>query len=137
MGAVSFAVGAEGSTYIVDGTTYTLSGWTLGAIADHERFLEQRAYDAMSRIKMMPDARAAATAVLAEDIACFAFAFGGERFSKSLTTVPGCAHFAWRLMLPAHSDLKQADVQKLVEADPEKMLEAVYSADPRNRATAV
>lgn len=137
MGAVSFAVGAEGSTYTVDNQNYTLTGWTLGAIADHERYLEQRSYDAMARIKMMPDARAAATAVLAEDIACFAFAYGGERFSKSLTTVGGCAHFAWRLMLPAHAELKLADVHKLTEADPVGMLEAVYSADPRNRATAV
>lgn len=136
MGAVSFAVGAEGSTYTHGEKVYHLSGWTLGAIANHERFLEQRAYDALARLKMTPDARSVAIATLAEDIACYVFAYGGERWSKSLTRVEGLAHFAWQLMLPAHEKLSLAEVQKLVTDDPDGMSEAVYNADPRNRATA-
>lgn len=136
MGAVRFAVGAEGSTYEANGKLYTLSGWTLGAIAAHERMLGQRAYDALNQLKMPPDARASATAHLAEDIACFCFAYGGERWAKSLTSTPGMAYFAWQLMLPAHPDLTLADVTKLVNDDAEGMIEAVYGADPRNRATA-
>lgn len=136
MGAVSFAVGAEGSTYHNGDNVYTLTGWTLGAIAHHERFLEQRAYDALSRLKMPPDARSAASAALVEDIACFAFAYGGEKWSRSLTRVEGLAHFAWQLMRPNHDKLTLDEVLKMVEADAENVSEAVYAADPRNRATA-
>ena len=136
MGAVSFSVGAEGSTYEANGKLYNLTGWTLGAIAAHERMLGQRAYDALNQLKMPPDARASATAHLAEDIACFCFAYGGERWAKSLTSTAGMAHFAWQLMSPAHPELTLADVTKLVNEDAEGMIEAVYGADPRNRATA-
>lgn len=136
MGAVSFAVGAEGSTYRSGDNVYTLTGWTLGAIANHERYLEQRAYDALARLKMPPDARSAASAALVEDIACFTFAYGGEKWSRSLTRVEGLAHFAWQLMQPNHDKLTMDEVLKMVEADAENVSEAVYSADPRNRATA-
>lgn len=136
MGAVSFSVGAEGSTYEHGGVTYTLTGWTLGAIANHERFLEQRAYDAIARLKMTPDARATAIASLAEDIACFTFAYGGERFSKSLLSVGGLAHFAWQLMKPAHESLTLDKVIAMVNDDAGGLNDAVYNADPRNRVTA-
>lgn len=136
MGAISFAVGAEGCTYNHEGKDYRLTGWTLGAIADHERFLEQRAFDALSRLKMSPEQRASAVSSLAEDMACFAFAHGGEKFSKSLLTVGGLAHFFWCLARPNHNDLTLQECLKMVDSDPMGVQQAVNDADPRNRATA-
>lgn len=133
MGAVSFAVGAEGSTYVAkDGTEYHLTGWTLDAIAQHERFLEQRAVDALNRLKLTGEQRAAAQAALAQDIAVFAFAYGGERFDKSLKTIEGLSHFFWQL---AKAEIKLVDAQKLTRDDPAGVQEAVYYADPTNRPT--
>jgi hypothetical protein len=135
MGAVSFAVGAEGATYKAgDGTEHQLTGWTLGAIAQHERFLEQRAVDAIARQKLPNDQRAAAHAALAKEIACFALSFGGEVFDKSLRGFDGLAHFFYQLGKEA--GLTQAKAAELVKADPAGLLEAVYAADPTNRATA-
>lgn len=136
MGAVSFAVGAEGSTYVKDGKSYNLTGWTLGAIAEQERFLEQRAKDSLQQFRLQPAIMAQAAVALAEDIGCFAFAYGSERWSKSLTTFQGLAHFAYQLMKPNHAEITLEQVNKMVQDDPNGIDKAVTEADPRNRATA-
>jgi hypothetical protein len=136
MGAVSFAVGAEGSTYEKDGKQYQLTGWTLGAIAEQEKYLEERAKSALQQFKLQPNVMAQAAVALAEDIGCFAFSYGSEKWGKSLTTFAGLAHFAYQLMKPSHPELTLADVQKMVSDDPSGVDDAVTKADPRNRATA-
>lgn len=137
MGAVSFAVGVAGSTYQAgDGTKYQLTGWTLGAIAAHERFLEQRAVDAISRLRLTPEQRSQAHAALAEKMACFALSYGTEQFDKSLRSYDGLAHFFWQLVRPNHPELEIEKAAELARADVGGVLEAVYAADPQNRATA-
>lgn len=136
MGAVSFSVGAEGSTYAKGDKVYTLSGWTLGAIAEHERYLENRAKDSLTQFRLNPMGMSQAAVVLAEDIACFAFCYGSDRWGKSLFSYGGLAHFAWCLMKANHPELTLADVTQMVNADPSGVDKAVTDADPRNRATA-
>lgn len=131
MGAISFVVGAVGSVYkSPDGKEYQLSGWELGIIADYERYLEQRAIDALSRQKLTPEQRSAAMAYLAEDIACFAFSYPGERFNRSLRHIEGLGYFFW-LLIGKKVTLEVA--RGLVVNEPDKVLEAVYMADPPNR----
>jgi hypothetical protein len=137
MGAVRFAVGAEGSTYQAqDGTEYQLTGWTFDAIGQHERYLEQRAVDAINRLKLTPEQRSQAYAALMERIACFCLSYGTEVFDKSLSGLDGMAHFFWQLAKPHHPELALAKAQEMARADGVGLLEAVYLANPRNRATA-
>jgi len=137
MGAVSFAVGADGSTYKAsDGTLYHLTGWTLGAIAQHERYLEQRAVDAIARLKLTPEQRAQAQAALAEKIATFSLSYGSDAFDRSLRGYEGLGHFFWQLAREKHPDLELEKAVAIVRDDPAEVLDAVYAADPQNRATA-
>ncbi len=137
MGAVNFAVGVAGCTYThTDGKAYRLTGWELGAVGEHEAYLEQRAIDALNRRRLQPDQRAAAHAALAQDIAVFKLGFGTKAFDDSLRGYAGCAHFFWQLVRTHHADLTQEDALRIVRENPLGVLEAIYAADPLNRATA-
>lgn len=136
MGAVSFAAGVVGSTYTGKDASYTLSGWTLEAIGQHERFLENRAVAFINGVKLSNDQRTAALASVAKSVASFEYGYGGETFDKSLKTYWGLAHFFWQLAKPAHPKLTLAECEEMVKEDAAKIQEAVYLADPQNRATA-
>lgn len=136
MGAVSFAIGTEGSTYAKGETVYTLTGWTLDAIGNHERWLEKRAVDTVNRMPLSNDQKTAALGAVAKGIACFEYGYGGESFDKSLKTYWGLGHFFWQLSRPAHPKLTLAECEAMVKDDPQGVQEAVYLADPQNRATA-
>lgn len=143
MGAVSHVMGVEGSTYRVlekDGDAekviaeYELSGWTLGAIAAHEQFLEKRAGEAI--LRMPPGLQEAATAALGDRITTFQYSYGGTLFTNSLKSFEGLGHFFWQLAKPKNPKMTLAQAVALVKQDPEGTSTAVHEADPQNRATA-
>jgi hypothetical protein len=137
MGAVSYVTGTEGTTYTTDsGVVYELTGWTLGAIAAHEQYLERRAEEALARRTLTAEQKAEAMALLCERIASFKFSYGGELFTDSLKSFGGLGHFFWQLAKPKAPNLKLAEAVALVQAEPGSVSKAVHEADPQNRATA-
>jgi hypothetical protein len=137
MGAVSFVVGVEGSTYTApDEKSYELSGWTLGAIGAHEVYLEKRAEEAITRCDLPAEQKAAALVAHADRVATFKYSFGSSIYHDSLKSFPGLAHFFWQLARAKQPRLTLAEARALVQADATGVERAVYEADPQNRVTA-
>jgi hypothetical protein len=136
MGAVSHAVGVEGSTYTTGDKSYELTGWTLGAIAAHERYLALRAEESLAKMTLTAEQRAEALALLAERQASFRYSYGGEIFTNSLKSFGGLGHFFWQLAKVKTPALKLHEAVSMVQADPAGVSQAVHEADPQNRATA-
>jgi hypothetical protein len=136
MGAVAFVVGSDGSTYTVGEKVYELTGWTLEAMAAHEKYLEKRAEDSISRSSLPTELKAAALVAHSERVAAFKYSYGSDVFSESLKSFPGLGHFFWQLAKVKTPALKLAEAVALVQADPGGVSQAVNDADPQNRATA-
>lgn len=133
MGAVNVVVGTEGCSYISpDGKEYKLTGWTLGAIAAQEQYLEQRSFEMLSRLRISPEDRAAAYAVLAKEMgASFSCSYGTKTWDNSLSAPAGIANFFHAL-----SGCKLSEANQLMQEDGEGVQEAVFKANPHYRATA-
>lgn len=139
MGAIRFAVGADGATYCVTNDKgevtkeYELTGWTLDAVSQQERLIEDQAVEALNRIKMTPDQRNNALAILAGEIGCFKFSYGSLAFDASLKSYRGLAHMFWQLAKTKQPKLSQDECLQLVKNDSLNVHKAVINADPTNR----
>lgn len=133
MGAVNFVVGSEGCDYTSPaGKEYKLTGWTLEVIARHERYLEQRAENALAKMSIPQELKAEAYKELAFDIGSkFTCSYGSDIWDSSLKSLQGLAHLFSLL-----TGCKLAEATELLLSDDLSVQEAIFKANPRYRATA-
>jgi len=136
MGAISYAAGVCGSTYLHNEQEFTLSGWTLEALIAHERWIEKGATDAIQSMRITTEQRNAAIAAVVKSIACHEYGYGGAIWDASIKNCVGLGHFLWQLCKPAHPKLSFDECCTMAREDTERVWEAVQMANPQNRATA-
>lgn len=118
MGKVAAALGL-GTSFEVNGKTYSLSPWTYKIQGEFEKYLERKAVEAFQAVAplMTPEERAHELKALRQEITGGEYSFGSDAVAKALNSVVHLTYLFYLMLRPNHPEMTLELAGELVSAN--------------------